>query len=156
MDGKLNLFIIITIQNLNLKIKKKIIRNDFPTWRTFSRTHHSTHLVSAPMRLSTRLLPTLSNPLNSVHFVSRYYFTNSTSKSPSLTPMAAATPKTSIAAVDMEEGIARRFWIKFRKEATFSMYAPFVVCLASGNLKLDSFRQYIAQDVHFLSAFAQA
>ena len=68
----------------------------------------------------------------------------------------AAIPKPSITTVDNEEGIARRFWIKFRKESIFAMYTPFVVCLASGNLKLDSFRHYIAQDVHFLRAFAQA
>ncbi|KAF5202932.1 Bifunctional th2 protein [Thalictrum thalictroides] len=61
-----------------------------------------------------------------------------------------------VVAVPDEEGIARRFWIKFKKESVFAMYTPFVVCLASGNLDLDTFRHYIAQDVHFLKAFAQA
>ncbi|KAL6565321.1 beta ketoadipyl CoA thiolase, th2 [Orobanche gracilis] len=56
----------------------------------------------------------------------------------------------------IEEGLGRRFWIKFKKEWTQSMYTPFVVCLAAGNLKLDSFRHYIAQDIHFLRAFAKA
>ena len=55
-----------------------------------------------------------------------------------------------------EEGMARRFWLKFRKESVLSLYTPFVVCLASGNLRLDTFRHYIAQDAHFLKAFAQA
>ncbi|XP_059665702.1 bifunctional TH2 protein, mitochondrial [Cornus florida] len=55
-----------------------------------------------------------------------------------------------------EAGIARRFWIKFRKESILALYTPFVVCLASGNLNLDTFRHYIAQDVHFLKSFAQA
>ncbi|MCI10546.1 heme oxygenase-like multi-helical protein [Trifolium medium] len=55
-----------------------------------------------------------------------------------------------------EAGLAKRFWIKFNRESIFAMYAPFVISLASGNLKIDSFRHYIAQDVHFLRAFAQA
>ncbi|KAK1267113.1 hypothetical protein QJS04_geneDACA000103 [Acorus gramineus] len=55
-----------------------------------------------------------------------------------------------------EEGAARRLWIRSRKEATFAAYTPFVVCLASGVLELDVFRHYVAQDVHFLRAFAQA
>ncbi|CAL5406911.1 unnamed protein product [Camellia sinensis] len=54
------------------------------------------------------------------------------------------------------EGIARRFWIKFHKEAILALYTPFVVCLASGNLTLHTFRHYIAQDFYFLKAFAQA
>ncbi|XAR64888.1 Aminopyrimidine aminohydrolase [Bertholletia excelsa] len=57
---------------------------------------------------------------------------------------------------DNAEGIARRFWIKFRKESVLALYTPFVVSLASGTLELDTFRHYIAQDVHFLKAFAQA
>ncbi|XP_028097923.1 LOW QUALITY PROTEIN: bifunctional TH2 protein, mitochondrial-like [Camellia sinensis] len=60
------------------------------------------------------------------------------------------------AVADNAEGMARRFWIKFSKDSTLALYTPFVVCLASGNLKLDTFRYYIAQDVHFLKAFAQA
>ncbi|KAK6156420.1 hypothetical protein DH2020_010668 [Rehmannia glutinosa] len=56
----------------------------------------------------------------------------------------------------IEDGLGRRFWIKFRKEWTQAMYTPFVVCLAAGNLKLDTFRHYISQDVHFLRAFAKA
>lgn len=55
-----------------------------------------------------------------------------------------------------EEGLARRFWIKFRRESVFAMYTPFVVCLASGSLELQTFRHYIAQDAYFLRAFAQA
>ncbi|KAI8556136.1 hypothetical protein RHMOL_Rhmol05G0228500 [Rhododendron molle] len=69
--------------------------------------------------------------------------------------MATITKSTSLGAV-AEEGIARRFWIKFRKESTLALYSPFVVCLASGDLRLDTFRQYVAQDVHFLKTFAQA
>ncbi|CAK9137719.1 unnamed protein product [Ilex paraguariensis] len=67
----------------------------------------------------------------------------------------ATTPKPSSVATD-EEGIARRFWIKFRKESILALYTPFVVCLAAGNLPIETFRHYIAQDVHFLKAFAQA
>lgn len=55
-----------------------------------------------------------------------------------------------------EEGVARRFWIRSRKESIFAMYTPFVVCLASGSLELETFRHYIAQDLYFLRAFAQA
>ncbi|KAM3290009.1 bifunctional TH2 protein, mitochondrial isoform X2 [Capsicum chacoense] len=53
-------------------------------------------------------------------------------------------------------GIARRCWINFKKESTFALYTPFVVSLASGTLNVDTFRHYIAQDVHFLKAFVQS
>lgn len=36
------------------------------------------------------------------------------------------------------------------------MYTPFVISLASGTLKIDSFRHYISQDSHFLKSFAHA
>lgn len=55
-----------------------------------------------------------------------------------------------------EVGIAKRLWIKLYKESIHALYNPFVVCLASGNLSLDTFRHYIAQDFHFLKAFARA
>lgn len=72
-----------------------------------------------------------------------------------------STPKpppatTTTAMIDDGVGIASKCWIKYRKESTFSLYSPFVVSLASGKLKLDAFRHYIAQDVYFLKAFAQA
>ncbi|KAI3797563.1 hypothetical protein L1987_32821 [Smallanthus sonchifolius] len=51
---------------------------------------------------------------------------------------------------------AKRFWDKFSKESILTLYTPFVVSLASGNLKLDTFGHYIAQDLHFLKCFAQA
>ncbi|KAL4578894.1 hypothetical protein LXL04_015025 [Taraxacum kok-saghyz] len=55
-----------------------------------------------------------------------------------------------------EEGAAKRFWDKFSKESILTLYTPFVVSLASGNLKIDTFGHYIAQDVHFFKCFAQA
>lgn len=71
--------------------------------------------------------------------------------------MAIPPPKSAMAsAVDNEVGLARRFWIKFHRESVFAMYTPFSLSLASGNLKIETFRHYIAQDVHFLKAFAHA
>ncbi|KAL5096010.1 hypothetical protein RYX36_000337 [Vicia faba] len=55
-----------------------------------------------------------------------------------------------------EIGLAKRFWIKFNRESICALFTPFVISLASGNLKTDSFRHYIAQDVHFLRSFAKA
>ncbi|RVX19417.1 Bifunctional TH2 protein, mitochondrial [Vitis vinifera] len=55
-----------------------------------------------------------------------------------------------------EEGIARKFWIKFRNDSVVAMYTPFLVCLASGKLDSDAFLHCISQDVHFLKAFSQA
>ena len=52
-----------------------------------------------------------------------------------------------MASIPTEVGFARRSWIKFYRESMLAMYTPFVVCLASGNLKIESFRHYIAQDV---------
>lgn len=79
-------------------------------------------------------------------------------RSHSLTSMAIPPPKSAMASaiVDNEAGVARRFWIKFRRESIFAMFHPFSLCLASGNLKIESFRSYIAQDAHFLKAFAHA
>ncbi|XP_019198864.1 PREDICTED: probable aminopyrimidine aminohydrolase, mitochondrial isoform X2 [Ipomoea nil] len=71
-------------------------------------------------------------------------------------PAVAGNPKLLSIEVAEGVGIARRCWIKFNKEATSALYTPFVICLASGNLNIQSFRHYIAQDVHFLKAFAQA
>lgn len=62
----------------------------------------------------------------------------------------------SMGVVSDVEGAARRFWIRSHRESVFAAYTPFVVCLASGSLELDTFRHYIAQDVYFLKAFAQA
>ncbi|XP_022719024.1 bifunctional TH2 protein, mitochondrial-like isoform X2 [Durio zibethinus] len=70
-------------------------------------------------------------------------------------PMAIP-PKSAAAVIPIEEGLATRFWNKFRGESALSLYSPFALCLASGSLKIDTFRHYIAQDVHFLKAFAQA
>lgn len=55
-----------------------------------------------------------------------------------------------------EEGFANRLWVKFNKESIRSLYTPFVVSLASGNLNIHTFRHYIAQDIHFLKSFAHA
>ncbi|XVF06464.1 hypothetical protein REPUB_Repub06bG0050300 [Reevesia pubescens] len=71
-------------------------------------------------------------------------------------PNPMAIPPKSTAVIPSEEGLARRLWIKFRRESVLSLYSPFAVSLASGSLKIDTFRHYIAQDVHFLKAFAQA
>lgn len=70
--------------------------------------------------------------------------------------MAIPPPKSAISTIDNEVGLARRFWIKLRRESLFAMYTPFTVSLAAGDLKVDTFRHYIAQDFHFLKAFARA
>ncbi|KAI7753177.1 hypothetical protein M8C21_016043 [Ambrosia artemisiifolia] len=56
----------------------------------------------------------------------------------------------------IEEHVSKRLWVKSQSESIGSLYTPFVVSLASGNLKVETFRHYIAQDVHFLKCFAQA
>ncbi|KAK9072477.1 hypothetical protein SSX86_008911 [Deinandra increscens subsp. villosa] len=56
----------------------------------------------------------------------------------------------------IEESVAKRLWVSSQSESISSLYTPFVISLASGNLKIDTFRHYIAQDVHFLKCFAQA
>lgn len=43
-----------------------------------------------------------------------------------------------------EEVFAKRLCVKFNKESVMSLYTPFVVALASGNLKVERFRHYIA------------
>ncbi|XP_044492288.1 bifunctional TH2 protein, mitochondrial-like [Mangifera indica] len=57
----------------------------------------------------------------------------------------------------VDEGrLARKFWNKFKNEFVFIMYSPFFVSLASGTLKSDTFLNCVAQDVHFLKAFAHS
>ncbi|CAK7341205.1 unnamed protein product [Dovyalis caffra] len=69
---------------------------------------------------------------------------------------SCTTTSTNNSSISIEEGLASKFWIKFRRESVFAMYTPLVICLASGTLKIDSFRHYISQDAHFLKSFAQA
>ncbi|TVU04463.1 hypothetical protein EJB05_47573 [Eragrostis curvula] len=67
--------------------------------------------------------------------------------------MASSSSSSAVA----EGSAARRFWIAAStREAPFAAYTPFLLSLAAGNLHLDSFRHYIAQDAHFLHAFARA
>ncbi|KAK9735617.1 hypothetical protein RND81_04G216100 [Saponaria officinalis] len=84
----------------------------------------------------------------------------SAGKSPSPPSMATAPPPRSatppISAVINDVGISRRFWNKFKRESVFSLLSPFVLSLAAGNLRVETFRHYISQDVHFLNAFARA
>ncbi|GMI79132.1 PALE GREEN 1, THIAMINE REQUIRING 2 [Hibiscus trionum] len=64
-------------------------------------------------------------------------------------------PKSSAAAVfPTDYRLATILWIKFRRESMLSLYSPFALCLASGSLKIDTFRHFISQDVHFLKTFA--
>ncbi|CAA7022954.1 unnamed protein product [Microthlaspi erraticum] len=62
----------------------------------------------------------------------------------------------SISVNHSEEALPGKLWIKFNRECLFSIYSPFAVSLAAGNLEIETFRHYIAQDVHFLKAFAHA
>ncbi|KAL2941246.1 Bifunctional TH2 protein mitochondrial [Bienertia sinuspersici] len=71
-------------------------------------------------------------------------------------PPPRSTTPSLIGAVSNEVGISRRSWNKNKRDSIFSLFTPFVLSLAAGNLSLESFRQYISQDVHFLKAFAHA
>ncbi|XP_076949263.1 bifunctional TH2 protein, mitochondrial-like [Bidens hawaiensis] len=76
---------------------------------------------------------------------------------PSLNFTFRVLPISSMAAKpSKEEGTAKRFWDKFSQDSILTLYTPFVVSLASGNLKAETFGHFVAQDVHFLKSFAQA
>nr|GLL23177.1 probable aminopyrimidine aminohydrolase, mitochondrial isoform X1 [Ipomoea trifida] len=71
-------------------------------------------------------------------------YTGMVSTSPSLSsksPPVGSIPKLP-KEVDEVVGIAKKCWNKFRKEATFALYTPFIVSLASGNLKVETFGQF--------------
>ncbi|XP_023898756.1 bifunctional TH2 protein, mitochondrial isoform X3 [Quercus suber] len=105
-----------------------------------------------------RFLFSLKTPIKPLpHYLSTRLLSSSRLNN-SPTSMAIPPPPSakSVAAVDSEVGLAKRFWIKFRRESVLALYTPFVLCLASGNLRVETFRHYIAQDVYFLRAFAQA
>lgn len=95
--------------------------------------------------------PRAAAPIRSLLFGSKK---SSVSRSAAAFSSAMSIPPPSIST--SEEALAGRLWIKFNRECLFSMYSPFAVSLAAGNLKIETFRQYIAQDVHFLKAFAHA
>ncbi|KAG0458643.1 hypothetical protein HPP92_021771 [Vanilla planifolia] len=51
---------------------------------------------------------------------------------------------------------ANRFWFESQKEAILVKCSPFFVCLASGNLQMETFRHYLSQDIHYLRSFVSA
>ncbi|KAK6940603.1 Thiaminase-2/PQQC, partial [Dillenia turbinata] len=55
-----------------------------------------------------------------------------------------------------EEGLAKKFWIKFKSEPLFVIYSPFVISLAADTLHSDCFLHFLSQDVRFYTAFAHA
>nr|DAD20078.1 TPA_asm: hypothetical protein HUJ06_021541 [Nelumbo nucifera] len=115
----------------------------------------SLRIISASLFRFGRLdpLPSLFRSSSGIRFPRKHC---SSSVDLNRTTFTTTTAKMGVVAATDGEGIARRFWIKFRRESVFAMYTPFVICLASGKLELETFRHYIAQDVHFLRAFAQA
>lgn len=112
--------------------------------------------LSRPSRISlSNLSNTCSGSFVSPALVARLrsYASESTTGEFRKIPMASsATGKLPA----LEDGLGKKLWIKFRKEWTEALYTPFVISLAAGNLKLDSFREYVAQDVYFLRAFVKA
>ncbi|KAK6232905.1 Thiaminase-2/PQQC - like 3 [Theobroma cacao] len=100
------------------------------------------------------------NPIKTLFHLARSHHRVYSSPPPpprrSSNPMAIPSKSAVAAGFPSEEGLARKFWLEFRRESLLSLYSPFALCLASGTLKIDTFRHYIAQDVHFLKAFAQA
>lgn len=114
--------------------------------------------LSRPSRISLlNLSYTCSGSLVSPALVARRrsYASDSTTGEFGRIPMASsATGK--LPATGLEDGLGKKLWIKFRKEWTEALYTPFVISLAAGNLKLNSFRDYVAQDVYFLRAFLKA
>lgn len=115
------------------------------TFKSSSWIHHQIKLHQSPKP------PVRFSPFSSNHHLQ---FSATEAFKPSISNFSASA--SSMGAVLDEEGLSRRFWIKFQKESAFSVFSPFVVCLASGRLESEAFRHYIAQDVHFLRAFVQA
>ncbi|CAN1271316.1 Bifunctional TH2 protein, mitochondrial, partial [Linum perenne] len=74
----------------------------------------------------------------------------------SSTTSSILSSATSLGNISSERGLAAKLWIKFRRELHFAMQSPFLVCLAAGKLEMDAFRHFVAQDLHFLKAFAHA
>ncbi|KAE9619040.1 hypothetical protein Lal_00047210 [Lupinus albus] len=104
-----------------------------------------------------RFLLPIKNPLT---LISSFSLRSLSIRSPlrflSTPPPQRSSSSTSLSMASSETGLARKFWIKSTSQSIFALYTPFTICLASGNLNIDSFRHYIAQDLHFLRAFSQA
>lgn len=52
--------------------------------------------------------------------------------------------------------ISRKCWFKVKKKSSLALYTPFVVGMASGTLKMETFMSYIAHDPYYFKAFAKA
>ncbi|XP_024991848.1 bifunctional TH2 protein, mitochondrial-like isoform X2 [Cynara cardunculus var. scolymus] len=150
----ISFYVSFTTRRNQLFQPKKVSKNTFPRFLPL-------HLTSQNPPNSCFLMPLFSNkllfvPINtlrSVFFSNRSYIRPTKNYNPNFKILVSSMTTTQR---PNEEGIAKRLWVRFNKESILSLYTPFVVSLASGNLKLDTFRQYIAQDVHFLKCFAKA
>ncbi|XP_057541464.1 bifunctional TH2 protein, mitochondrial-like isoform X3 [Amaranthus tricolor] len=54
------------------------------------------------------------------------------------------------------ESFSKQLWEKHKKQAILSQYTPFIISLAAGNLPVHTFEAYLYQDIHYLTAYAQA
>ncbi|KAL5537854.1 hypothetical protein UlMin_045239 [Ulmus minor] len=52
--------------------------------------------------------------------------------------------------------MAEELWNKFKESAAFALYAPFVFCLAAGNLDSQTFRHFLGQELEVFKASVQA
>ncbi|KAK9829096.1 hypothetical protein WJX72_003863 [[Myrmecia] bisecta] len=60
------------------------------------------------------------------------------------------------AGLPISGGISEQLWRDSSKEVFAALHHPFVKGVASGTLPKESFQHYVAQDAHFLQAFAKA
>ncbi|KMT17547.1 hypothetical protein BVRB_2g037470 isoform A [Beta vulgaris subsp. vulgaris] len=54
------------------------------------------------------------------------------------------------------ENFSKQLWKKHKGQVIFSQYTPFIISLAAGNLPVKTFEGYLYQDIHYLTAYAQA
>ncbi|XP_021734748.1 bifunctional TH2 protein, mitochondrial-like [Chenopodium quinoa] len=135
------------------------IKTSFPLSLSLSSYKSTTFLRSSPLLL---LLSSSSSPPPSfslLRFLRSFSGDSRSSSMATAPPPRSTTPSIgvpAVGAVASDVGISRRSWNKFKRDSIFSLFTPFVLSLAAGNLRLESFRHYISQDVHFLQAFAHA
>ncbi|XP_051121784.1 bifunctional TH2 protein, mitochondrial [Andrographis paniculata] len=112
--------------------------------------------TTSPSPLNFCSKPCAASPINRFSYFTRSYKSTSERGCDFWKFSMASSGTVKLPPPPIEEGLGTRFWIKSNKEWTQALYTPFLVSLAAGDLKLDSFRHYIGQDVHFLRAFVKA